>query len=210
MEGDTCSSKKALRIFPEQVCYALDPLYFAYAKLFIVQINNLKNAPQIPNSHFIETEKHYMRPVNNVEVVGVVILQKRSTKLIKFTVDDGTGIINCLVFLGQGREEANDAIDNDCKLGKMVKIRGKLKRMSEEYISRDVFASANEKAVYREIIVENVFEVINPNEELFLWTEMVKLSKIDYCTTVPKLALKYMEAKKKVLAQQYHDIAGVI
>ena len=38
----------------------------------------------------------------------------------------------------------------------MVKIRGKLRRMPSEYVCRDVFASANESKVYREIIVEHI------------------------------------------------------
>ena len=63
----------------------------------------------------------------------------------------------------------------------MVKIRGKLRRMPSEYVCRDVFASANESKVYREIIVEHIVRVSHPNEELFLWTEVLKLNKIDYC-----------------------------
>jgi hypothetical protein len=172
---------KGVSIFPEPACYALDPIYFAYAKLFIVQINMLRNDPNIQDSHFMKSENNSMRPINNVEVVGVVIFHKRSSKLIKFTIDDGTGIANCLVFLNQNNEIANDAIDNASKLGEMVKIRGKLRRMPSEYVCRDVFASANESKVYREIIVEHIVRVSHPNEELFLWTEVLKLNKIDYC-----------------------------
>ena len=185
-------------VFPEPVCYALDPLYFAYAKLFIGQINKLKNAPQIPNSHFIKSENNFMRPVNNVEIVGVVIYHKRFMKLLKFTIDDGTGVINCLVFLNQENENVNDAIANSSKLGKMVKIRGKLRRMPTEYIHRDIFASVDESKVYREIIVENIFEVSNPNEELFIWTEILKLNQLDY-NKVPESTCKYMEERLKVL-----------
>ena len=92
----------------------------------------------------------------------------------------------------------NDAIANSSKLGKVVKIRGKLRRMPTEYIHRDIFASVDESKVYREIIVENIFEVPNPNEELFIWTEILKLNQLDY-NKVPESACKYMEERLKVL-----------
>ena len=34
-----------------------------------------------------------MRPISKVEAAGVVIFQKRSAKVLKFTIDDGTGLL---------------------------------------------------------------------------------------------------------------------
>ena len=180
--------------FPEPVCFALDPLYLVYPKLLIVQINNLKSAPQIPNSHFIRSCNNIMRPISKVEAAGVVIFQKRSAKVLKFTIDDGTGVVTCLVFLNQRNEKILDEYDNLTKLGKNVKIRGKLQRMSDEYANRDIFAKVDLCKEHREIIVENILEIKTPNEELYIWSEMVRLSKVEYCSQVPALVLKYMNS----------------
>ena len=135
-----------------------------------------------------------MRPISKVEAVGVVIFQKRSAKVLKFAIDDGTGVVSCLVFMNQKSEKILDEYDSLTKLGKNVKIRGKLQRMSDEYVNRDIFARVEPSKEHREIVVENILEIKTPNEELYMWSEMVRLSKFEYCSQVPALVLKYMNS----------------
>jgi hypothetical protein len=165
----------------EPYCWGLDPLYWGHAKIFAFQIDKLVCAQGFKNAHFLKVGLGPYRPIQMVEVTGVIVRIKSFGKVSKYTIDDGTGFAHCLCFWNEYQAmEEHRAMYH---LGDTVAIIGKVCVQQENYRSRDVLVKNFPPEVcVREIKIENMRKLSSdPNEELFAWTEILKLNKTDYC-----------------------------
>eukprot|EP00062_Callorhinchus_milii_P025044 gi/632985596/ref/XP_007909771.1/ PREDICTED: CST complex subunit STN1 [Callorhinchus milii] len=71
--------------------WGLDPVFAAFAKLYIRDILALREAPEIPGVFFYRS-----RPISKVDVLGIVVQKQEKERFYRYGVDDGTGVITCV------------------------------------------------------------------------------------------------------------------
>ncbi|XP_067393109.1 CST complex subunit STN1 [Emydura macquarii macquarii] len=71
--------------------WGLDPVFSAFARLYIKDIKEMKESKQVPGIFFYNGH-----PVRQVDVVGTVVLKKERDAFYSYGVDDSTGVINCI------------------------------------------------------------------------------------------------------------------
>ncbi|NWV41328.1 STN1 protein, partial [Grantiella picta] len=71
--------------------WGLDPVFSAFAKLYIKDIIEMRESKQVPGIFFYNGH-----PVRQVDVVGIVVQTKERDAFYNYGVDDSTGVINCV------------------------------------------------------------------------------------------------------------------
>lgn len=71
--------------------WGLDPVFLAFAKLYIRDILDLKESHQVPGIFFYNGH-----PIKQVDVLGTVIGVRERDAFYSYGVDDSTGAINCV------------------------------------------------------------------------------------------------------------------
>nr|XP_009670634.1 PREDICTED: CST complex subunit STN1 [Struthio camelus australis]XP_009670635.1 PREDICTED: CST complex subunit STN1 [Struthio camelus australis] len=71
--------------------WGLDPVFSAFARLYIKDIKEMKESKQVPGIFFYNG-----RPVRQVDVVGIVVQTKERDAFYNYGVDDSTDVINCV------------------------------------------------------------------------------------------------------------------
>ncbi|XP_035185552.1 CST complex subunit STN1 isoform X2 [Oxyura jamaicensis] len=71
--------------------WGLDPVFSAFARLYIKDIKEMRESKQVPGIFF-----YNRRPVRQVDVVGIVVHTKERDAFYSYGVDDSTGVINCV------------------------------------------------------------------------------------------------------------------
>ncbi|KAJ1769872.1 hypothetical protein IW140_003963 [Coemansia sp. RSA 1813] len=137
------------------VDWGLDPLFWTSVKLFVGDLHHV--LLDSSESVFFIGNKHVARAV---EVVGVVVsADTRSPKMTMYNVDDGTGVILCVVF-STPEEQADPDTRTIYQLGTTVRVEGRLSTFRDE----------------RQLVVRNV-RAVDPNEEALGWLERLQLRK---------------------------------
>jgi len=72
------------------VLWGLDPLFKSYVKLLISQIHSLDSFDDLRG-----TWKLFCHPIARVDIVGYLVAFKIKNNMVRFTVDDGSGVIVC-------------------------------------------------------------------------------------------------------------------
>ncbi|KAJ2392244.1 hypothetical protein GGI23_005263 [Coemansia sp. RSA 2559] len=135
------------------VDWGLDPLFWTSVKLFVGDLHNVL-LDSSESVFFIGNR----RVARAVEVVGIVVLvETRSPKVTAYNVDDGTGVIQCIVF-STPEEQADLDTRALYPLGTTVRVEGRLK------VYRDK----------RELAVRHI-KAVDPNEEALGWLERLQL-----------------------------------
>ncbi|XP_062987632.1 CST complex subunit STN1 isoform X1 [Elgaria multicarinata webbii] len=70
--------------------WGLDPIFSAFARLYIKDILDMKESKQVPGIFF-----YNRHPIRQVDIVGTVVLMKERDAFYTYGVDDGTGVISC-------------------------------------------------------------------------------------------------------------------
>ncbi|NXG37287.1 STN1 protein, partial [Dromaius novaehollandiae] len=83
-------SKKYEEEIPS-LLWGLDPVFSAFARLYIKDIREMRESKQVPGIFFYNG-----RPVRQVDVVGIVVQTKERDAFYNYGVDDSTGVINCV------------------------------------------------------------------------------------------------------------------
>uniref|UniRef100_UPI00398F888D CST complex subunit STN1 isoform X2 n=1 Tax=Pristiophorus japonicus TaxID=55135 RepID=UPI00398F888D len=73
--------------------WGLDPLHGVFAKLYIKDILQLDNSQHVPGVFFYKTH-----PISKVDILGTIVQKREREKLFSFGVDDGTGVISCVLW----------------------------------------------------------------------------------------------------------------
>ncbi|XP_074540324.1 CST complex subunit STN1 isoform X2 [Halichoeres trimaculatus] len=89
--------------------WGLDPVFAAYAKLYVRDILQMTESTQVPGIYFYNSH-----PVFKVDVLGTVVSKRERDDFFCYGVDDGTGVINCLCWKNDLLKEEGDPT----KLGK--------------------------------------------------------------------------------------------
>ncbi|XP_027753818.1 CST complex subunit STN1 [Empidonax traillii] len=71
--------------------WGMDPVFSAFARLYIKDIKEMRESKQVPGIFFYNGH-----PIRQVDVVGVVVQKKERDAFYNYGVDDSTGVINCV------------------------------------------------------------------------------------------------------------------
>ncbi|NXW44162.1 STN1 protein, partial [Nyctiprogne leucopyga] len=71
--------------------WGMDPVFSAFARLYIKDIKEMRESKQVPGIFFYNGH-----PVRQVDVVGIVVRTKEQDAFYNYGVDDSTGVINCV------------------------------------------------------------------------------------------------------------------
>ncbi|XP_029365416.1 CST complex subunit STN1 [Echeneis naucrates] len=82
--------------------WGLDPIFSAFARLYIRDILQMTESMQVPGIYFYNSH-----PIYKVDILGTVVYKREREDFFCYGVDDGTGVINCLCwknYLQKGEE----------------------------------------------------------------------------------------------------------
>ncbi|XP_058553660.1 CST complex subunit STN1 isoform X1 [Neofelis nebulosa] len=85
--------------------WGLDPVFLAFAKLYIRDILDLKESCQVPGVFFYNGH-----PIKQVEILGTVIGKREKDTFYSYGVDDSTGVINCICWKKSNNTESSSAL----------------------------------------------------------------------------------------------------
>ncbi|NXO29554.1 STN1 protein, partial [Cisticola juncidis] len=71
--------------------WGIDPVFSAFARLYIKDIAEMRESKQVPGVFFYNGH-----PIRQVDVVGIVVQTKERDAFYNCGVDDSTGVINCV------------------------------------------------------------------------------------------------------------------
>ncbi|KAM4774628.1 CST complex subunit STN1 isoform 1-T4 [Cyanocitta cristata] len=71
--------------------WGIDPVFSAFARLYIKDITEMRESKQVPGIFFYNGH-----PIRQVDVVGIVVQTKEREAFYNYGVDDSTGVINCV------------------------------------------------------------------------------------------------------------------
>ncbi|MED6263115.1 hypothetical protein CHARACLAT_001069 [Characodon lateralis] len=88
---------------PPSMLWGLDPIFSAFARLFVRDILQMTESTQVPGIYF-----YNLHPIYKVDVLGTVVYKRERDDFFCYGVDDGTGVINCLCWKSNLLKEAED------------------------------------------------------------------------------------------------------
>ena len=159
--------------------WGANPLYFSYVKLFIRDIHSLSVNPASRCEHVL----NHSHPLSRAHILGrVVALADKFTHLM-LAIDDGTDIIHCTLWTKtkEGHEKLLPTAPPT--LGDLVRVLGKLRIPRWRGQKIDDILMAHDGAnscLRREMIVEHVANVVEENEEVMHWAQVMRLWKEVY------------------------------
>ncbi|KAK1885625.1 CST complex subunit STN1 [Dissostichus eleginoides] len=90
---------------PPSMLWGLDPIFSAFARLYVRDILQMTEYTQVPGIYFYNSH-----PIYKVDVLGTVVYQREREDFFCYGVDDGTGVINCLCWKNDlFKEEENSS-----------------------------------------------------------------------------------------------------
>ncbi|XP_047558794.1 CST complex subunit STN1 isoform X6 [Lutra lutra] len=105
--------------------WGLDPVFVAFAKLYIGDILDLKESRQVPGVFFYKGH-----PIKQVEILGTVIGRREKDAFYSYGVDDSTGVINCICWKKSNNNEASSATTATATLG-ALNLTSQLKKLQD-------------------------------------------------------------------------------
>ncbi|KAM4594541.1 CST complex subunit STN1 isoform 2-T2 [Fundulus diaphanus] len=147
---------------PPSMLWGLDPIFSAFARLFVRDILQITESTQVPGIYF-----YNWHPIYKVDVLGTVVYKRERDDFFCYGVDDGTGVINCLCWKsnllkeeeaprtsGEAHSDATlggfnpvaelkklrQAQQKRCRLeiGELLRVRGRVKTSRQQ---REIMAS---------------------------------------------------------------------
>ncbi|XP_053708981.1 CST complex subunit STN1 [Synchiropus splendidus] len=76
---------------PPSLLWGLDPVFSAFARLYIRDVLEMSESTQVPGVYFFNS-----RPIYKVHVLGTVVSRREREDFFCYGVDDGSGVIACL------------------------------------------------------------------------------------------------------------------
>lgn len=102
--------------------WGLDPVFLAFAKLYIRDILDLKESHQVPGIFFYNGH-----PIKQVDILGTVIGVRERDAFYIYGVDDSTGVINCICWKKLNSTEPSSAAPS----AREVSLTAQLKKLQE-------------------------------------------------------------------------------
>ena len=99
--------------------WGMDPIHWTYTRVLVRQIHMLRSLEGIPGCHILGSHS-----ITRVEIVGVVVrVVHAGNTLVKYSIDDGTGLVDCTYFLPKDRKHTYTPFS----IGETLRVIGKLK-----------------------------------------------------------------------------------
>lgn len=156
--------------------WGLNPLFWCHVTMLIAQVHGLRQDKESQCEHVLCG----MHSISRAEIMGIITSIDIRENLVKYLVDDGTGVIACVEWktntpgINKLRLKTQRQIEITFKLGQRVHVLGKLKLMLSEYSEG---SSADMK---RELIITTILPVNDPNEEILHWARAKLLMETMY------------------------------
>lgn len=173
MEGETSSSGAVRELRPVRE-WGLDPMCFAHVRLLGFELLALRPVPHMQGSF-----SRKGRPVRKVEIMGIVVTVDRKERYLRFTLDDGTGCVPCILWTNhasftatsavkglelQSRQELANGTALKVKLGEILRVQGRLSTFADQI----------------QVTVSSLQAEQDPNAEMLHWMECMRLAKCCY------------------------------
>ncbi|KAJ8789486.1 hypothetical protein J1605_022013 [Eschrichtius robustus] len=107
--------------------WGLDPVFLAFAKLYIRDILDLKESRQVPGVFFYSGH-----PIKQVDILGTVIGVRERDAFYSYGVDDSTGVINCICWKKLNNTTSSSAAPSARELS----LTSQLKKLQETIAQR--------------------------------------------------------------------------
>lgn len=203
------SSPKEEEIPP--LFWGLDPVFLAFAKLYIKDILEMKESQQMPGTYFYNGH-----PIRRVDIMGAVISVKEKETFYSYGVDDATGVINCVCWkkLSPTESSSDPAI---LSTARELSMTSQLKKLQETIEQKtkigigDVIRVRGYVRMFRgerEISASIYYKVDDPvwNMQIARMLELPELYKKVYDQPFRNPALKEEEALN---SKDTLDLAGL-
>ncbi|XP_029004606.1 CST complex subunit STN1 isoform X2 [Betta splendens] len=90
---------------PSSILWGLDPIFSAFARLYVRDILQMTESTQVPGIYFYNSH-----PINKVDILGTVVYKRERDDFFCYGVDDGTGVINCLCWKSDAFKEEDHSV----------------------------------------------------------------------------------------------------
>ncbi|XP_036919902.1 CST complex subunit STN1 isoform X4 [Sturnira hondurensis] len=110
--------------------WGLDPVFLAFAKLYIRDILDLKESRQVPGVFFYNGH-----PIKQVDILGTVIGVRERNAFYSYGVDDSTGVINCICWKKLNNTESSSAT-TAAPSARELSLTSQLKKLQESIEQR--------------------------------------------------------------------------
>ncbi|XP_042312937.1 CST complex subunit STN1 isoform X4 [Sceloporus undulatus] len=102
--------------------WGLNPIFSAFARLYIKDILEMKESKQVPGIFF-----YNRHPIKQVDILGTVVLIKERDAFHTYGVDDGTGVIRCICWKNSLAEQKSlsDKVDDpvcEVQIARMLEL----------------------------------------------------------------------------------------
>ncbi|XP_076839024.1 CST complex subunit STN1 [Brachyhypopomus gauderio] len=105
--------------------WGMDPVFSAFARLYVKDILQMRESRQVPGIYFYKTH-----PVFQVDVLGTVVYRREREDFYCYGVDDGTGVINCLCWKNEKWRDHGDSVKGKGPSG-VFDVEEKLRKLLE-------------------------------------------------------------------------------
>lgn len=102
--------------------WGLDPVFLAFAKLYVRDILDLKESHQVPGVYFYNGH-----PIKQVDILGTVIGVRERDAFYSYGVDDSTGVINCICW----KKLTNTESSSDAPSARELSLTSQFKKLQE-------------------------------------------------------------------------------
>ncbi|XP_038613895.1 CST complex subunit STN1 isoform X1 [Tachyglossus aculeatus] len=147
------------------IFWGLDPVFLAFAKLYIRDILKIKESEQVPGVFLYNGH-----PIKQVDILGTVIGMKEREAFFIYGVDDSTGVINCICWKNERDSKTSPAGTQPCT-ARGLNVTTQLKKLQEVVRQKttleigDVIRIRGQIRVYRdqrEIQASTYYKVNDP------------------------------------------------
>ncbi|XP_060716449.1 CST complex subunit STN1 isoform X2 [Tachysurus vachellii] len=97
--------KDAAEDEPPSLLWGLDPVFSAYARIYVKDILQMRESRQVPGVYFYKSH-----PLFQVDVLGTVVYRRERDDFYCYGVDDGTGVISCLCWKDEKWQDHGDSV----------------------------------------------------------------------------------------------------
>ncbi|XP_017554488.1 CST complex subunit STN1 isoform X2 [Pygocentrus nattereri] len=150
---------------PPSLLWGLDPVFSAYARLYIKDILQIRESRQVPGIYFYKNH-----PLFQVDVLGTVVYKREREDFYCYGVDDSTGVINCLCWKDEKWRDQGDSVKGKGH-GGVFNVEEQLRKLCEAQRSRcmleigdllQVRGSLKTSREQREIMASSFYKVSDP------------------------------------------------
>ncbi|XP_027262871.1 CST complex subunit STN1 isoform X5 [Cricetulus griseus] len=111
--------------------WGLDPVFLAFAKLYIRDILEMKESHQVPGIYIYNGH-----PIRRVDILGTVISVRERETFYSYGVDDATGVINCTCWKKLDNAKSSpDKVDDpvwNIQIARMLELPALYKRIYDQ------------------------------------------------------------------------------